>query len=52
MSDPEIGVVGFILHTLDGLDGITDVGKVDKRTVLFLEEINELYVTILAKIAL
>ena len=52
MSDPEIGIVWFILDTLDGPDGITDVGKIDKRAVLFLEEIDELYIAILAKIAL
>ena len=51
MSDPEIDVAGFILHTLDGLDGITDVGKVDKRAAFFLEEIHELYIAILAKSA-
>ncbi len=52
MSDPEIGIVGFILDALDGFDGITDVGKVDKRAVLFLEEIDELNIAIFAKIAL
>ena len=49
-SDPEI-IVRFIFNTIDGLDGIADVGKVDKRVVLFLEEIDELDVTILAKVA-
>ena len=51
MSDPKIGVVWFILDTLDRLDSITDVGKVDKRAVLLLEEIDELNIAILAKIA-
>ncbi len=44
MSDPEVG-------TLDGIDGIADVGKIGKRTVLFFEEIDELEIAILAKIA-
>ncbi len=51
MSDPEVGVIGLILDTLDGLDGIADVGKVDKRAVLFFEEIDELDIAVLAKIA-
>ena len=52
MSNPEVGIVGLILDTLNGLDGITDVGKVYKRAVLFLEEVNELDIAILAKVAL
>jgi hypothetical protein len=43
MSDPEIGVVGYLLNTLDGLDGIADVGKLHKYAILFLWEIHELY---------
>ena len=52
VSDPEIGMVEFILDALDGPDGITGVGKVDKCAVLFLEKIDEPYVAIVAKIAL
>ena len=49
MSDPEIGIVRFIFDNPDGLDGIADVGKVDKRAVLFLEEIDELMSPYLSK---
>ena len=51
MGDPEIGIFGLILDALDGLDGIADIGKVDKRTILLLEEIDELDIAVLAKIA-
>jgi hypothetical protein len=52
MGDSEIGVVGFILDALDGLDGVVDVGKVDKRAVFLLEEVDEFDVTVFAKVAL
>jgi hypothetical protein len=51
MGDPEVGIIGLILDTLDGLDGIADVGKVDKPAVLFFAEIDELDITLFAKIA-
>jgi hypothetical protein len=44
MSDPEVG-------TLDGVDSIADVGKFGKCAALFFEEIDELEIVILAKIA-
>src|SRR5712672_3573740 len=52
MSDPQIGIVGLIFDTLDGLDGVVNVGKVDKRAILFLEKIDQFDITVLAKIAL
>lgn len=33
MGDPEVGVVGLDLDTLDGFDGVRDVGIVDERAV-------------------
>jgi hypothetical protein len=42
MSNPEVG-------TLDGIDGIADVGKFDKCAVPFFEEIDELEIAILLK---
>jgi hypothetical protein len=51
MSDPKVRIIGLILDTLDGLDGIADVGKVDKPAVLFFKEIDELDIAVLAKIA-
>ncbi len=44
MGDPEVG-------TLDDIDGIAEVGKIDKCAVLFFQEIDELEMAILAKIA-
>jgi hypothetical protein len=52
MSDPQVGIVGLIFDTFDGLDGVTDVGKVDKCAVLFFEKVDELDITVLAKVAL
>ena len=52
MGDSEIGVVGFILDALDGLDSVVDVGKVNKSAVFLLEEVDELNVAVFAKVAL
>jgi hypothetical protein len=51
VGDSEIGVIGFILDALDGLDSVVNIGKVDERAVFLLEEVDEFDVAVFAKVA-